>query len=51
MATRHFINDGETLVQDALEGLVLTNPNLIYDRANKGEEAYISGQNRVLFSG
>lgn len=38
MATRHFINDGEMLVQDALEGLALTYPNLIFDRANKGKE-------------
>jgi hypothetical protein len=37
MATRHFINDGETLVQDALEGLALANPNLMYDRADKGK--------------
>ncbi|RAH67461.1 dihydroxyacetone kinase [Aspergillus aculeatinus CBS 121060] len=35
MATRHFINDGTTLVQDALQGLALTHPSLIYDPDNK----------------
>ncbi|RAL16758.1 Dak1-domain-containing protein [Aspergillus homomorphus CBS 101889] len=35
MAARHFINDGTTLVQDALQGLALTQPALIYDRENK----------------
>ncbi|PYI32743.1 dihydroxyacetone kinase [Aspergillus indologenus CBS 114.80] len=35
MAARHFINDGTTLVQDALQGLALTHPSLIYDPENK----------------
>ncbi|KAL2829570.1 Dak1 domain-containing protein [Aspergillus pseudoustus] len=35
MATRHFVNDGATLVQDALEGLALTDSRLIYDPENK----------------
>ncbi|KAJ5729722.1 uncharacterized protein N7483_004230 [Penicillium malachiteum] len=31
MAAKHFINDGATLVQDALHGLALSNPSLRYD--------------------
>ncbi|KAJ6014374.1 hypothetical protein N7540_008965 [Penicillium herquei] len=31
MAAKHFINDGATLVQDALRGLALSNPSLRYD--------------------
>ncbi|RAL01121.1 Dak1-domain-containing protein [Aspergillus ibericus CBS 121593] len=31
MATRHFIHDGATLVQDALHGLALSNPSIRYD--------------------
>ncbi|KAE8366036.1 dihydroxyacetone kinase [Aspergillus caelatus] len=31
MTTKHFINDGTTLVQDSLHGLALSNPFLRYD--------------------
>ncbi|EXJ80155.1 hypothetical protein A1O1_08297 [Capronia coronata CBS 617.96] len=35
MNTKHFFNDPESLVQDALQGLVYANPHLSYDPDNK----------------
>ena len=37
MTTKHFINDGTTLVQDSLHGLALSNPFLRYDEDIKGK--------------
>ena len=36
MSAKHFITDGNTLVQDALQGLALANPSLRYDEDIKG---------------
>lgn len=36
MSTKHFINDAEALVLDALESLTDTNPTLRFDKKNKG---------------
>lgn len=38
MAAKHFINDGKTLVQDALHGLALSNPSIRYDEDIKGKQ-------------
>ncbi|KAJ5279246.1 hypothetical protein N7478_004618 [Penicillium angulare] len=41
MATKHFINDGTTLVQDALHGLALSSPLLPYDEEVKGDVLHV----------
>lgn len=40
MSSKHFINNGDDIVLDALEGLCFSQPELVFDKRNKGEWLY-----------